>query len=65
MVEDPIVEEIRKVRQEYVARFNYDLRSIFLDIKACEAEYSQKGWKVVSFHPKKVKAKGSNEVKVR
>lgn len=65
MVEDPIVEEVRKVRQDYAARFNYDLRTIFMDLKAREAEYSQEGWKVVSFHPKKVKAKGGKEVKVR
>jgi hypothetical protein len=61
MVEDPIVEEIRKVRQEYAAKFNYDLRSIFLDIKAKEAEYRKKGWKVVSFRPKKIKVKRGKE----
>ncbi|GIK36880.1 MAG: hypothetical protein BroJett011_07130 [Chloroflexota bacterium] len=57
MVEDPIVEEVRKVRQEYAAKFNYDLRSIFLDMKAKEVEYRKKGWKVVSFRPEKIKAK--------
>jgi hypothetical protein len=61
MVEDPIVEEIRKVRQEYAAKFNYDLRSIFLDMKAKEAEYRKQGWKVVSFRPKKIKAKHGKE----
>jgi len=48
MLDDPIVEEVRKARQEYAAKFNYDLKSIFLDIKRQEAEYKQKGWKVIS-----------------
>lgn len=61
MVEDPIVEEVRKVRQEYAAKFNYDLRSIFLDMKAKEAEYRKKGWKVISFRPEKIKAKHEKE----
>jgi len=61
MVEDQIVEEVRKVRQEYAAKFNYDLRRIFLDIKAQEAEYRKKGWKVVSLQPKKIKAKREKE----
>ncbi|NJN93447.1 MAG: hypothetical protein HC875_04825 [Anaerolineales bacterium] len=61
MIEDPIVEEIRKVRQEYAAQFNYDLRSIFLDMKAKEAEYRKKGWKVVSFRPEKIEAQPGNE----
>ena len=47
MLDDPIVEEVRKVRQEYAAKFDYDLRSIFLDIKRQEVEYRKKGWKVM------------------
>jgi hypothetical protein len=35
---DPIVEEIRKIRDEHAARFNYDLDAIFLDIKESEKE---------------------------
>ncbi len=34
---DPIVEEVRKVRDAYAARFNYDLRLIFADLKRQEA----------------------------
>ena len=51
MLDDPIVEEVRKVRQEYAAKFDYDLRSIFLDIKRQEVEYRKKGWKVISCLP--------------
>ncbi len=37
MWEDPIVAEVRKVREEHAARFNYDLRAIFRDLKEQEA----------------------------
>ena len=30
---DPIVEEVRRVRDAHAARFNYDLDAIFRDIK--------------------------------
>ena len=33
---DPIVEEVRKIRQEYAARFNFDLDAIYRDLKARE-----------------------------
>lgn len=33
MYKDPIVEEIRKYREEYAASFNYDLQAIFADLK--------------------------------
>jgi hypothetical protein len=35
---DPIVDEVRRVRDEHAARFNYDLHAIFLDIKNREKE---------------------------
>jgi len=34
--DDPIVNEIRKVREEHAARFGYDLRRIFDDVQAQE-----------------------------
>ncbi|MFH1114390.1 MAG: hypothetical protein V1792_10755 [Pseudomonadota bacterium] len=46
---DPIVEEVRKVREEHAARFGYDLRAIYDDLKATEG---QGGRKVVSLPPK-------------
>jgi hypothetical protein len=33
---DPIVDEVRRVRDEHVARFDYDLNAIFRDIKERE-----------------------------
>jgi hypothetical protein len=36
MWNDKIVEEVRKVRDEYAAQFNYDLEAIFRDLKQQE-----------------------------
>jgi hypothetical protein len=33
---DPIVEDVRRVRDAYAAQFNYDLDAIFQDIKTRE-----------------------------
>lgn len=35
---DPIVDEVRRIRDAHAARFNYDLRAIFLDLKKRERE---------------------------
>jgi hypothetical protein len=47
---DKIVEETRKVREEHAARFGYDLEAIYRDLKEKE-KCSKK--KVVSFAPKR------------
>jgi len=49
---DPIVEEVRKVREEHAARFCHDLKAIFDDLKATER---QRGREVVSLPPKRPK----------
>jgi hypothetical protein len=36
MSNDPIVEEIRKIREDYAAQFNYDLTALFEDLKRQE-----------------------------
>jgi hypothetical protein len=36
MWEDPIVAEVRKIREEHAARFNYDLHAICEDLKEQE-----------------------------
>jgi hypothetical protein len=50
---DPIVEEVRKHRQERAARFGYDIRAIFEDAKKREKEG---GREVVSRPAKRVEA---------
>jgi len=51
MWEDEIVEEVRKARDEYAAKFNHNLDAIYEDIKKQEKQTKHK---VVSLPPKKV-----------
>ena len=51
MWKDEIVEEVREVRDEYAAKFNYDLDAIYEDIKKQEEQTKRK---IVSLPPKKV-----------
>ena len=39
---DPIVDEVRRVRDAYAARFNYDLRAIYRDLKEQEKRSERK-----------------------
>ncbi|MFY9821154.1 MAG: hypothetical protein WAM82_07215 [Thermoanaerobaculia bacterium] len=41
MSEDPIVQEVRRIRQEHAARFDYDLQAIFADLKRTEEARDQ------------------------
>jgi len=45
-MEDPIVEEVRRVREERAARFGFELKRIMADAKRCERASKRK---VVSF----------------
>ena len=53
MRRDPIVEETRKLREEYAAKFGHDRDAIFDDVKRRQ---SMKGKRLVSFPPRKVKS---------
>ena len=46
---DIIVEQTRKVREEHAAKFNFDLKAIYEDLKQQE---EQSGREVVSLSPK-------------
>jgi len=48
---DPIVDEVRRIRDAHAARFNYDLDAIFLDIKEQE---KKSGREFVSFPPRRI-----------
>ncbi len=54
MRRDPIVEETRKLREEYAAQFDHDLDAIFDDI---QRRQSMKGKRLVSFPARKAKQK--------
>jgi len=50
MWQDPIVEETRRLREQYAARLGHDLDAIFEDIRRRQ---QQSGRKRVSFPPRK------------
>ena len=53
--DDPIVAEVRKAREEYAARFNYDLKAMARDLRSREGK---DGRPVVTLPPRrKAKAK--------
>jgi hypothetical protein len=58
MWRDPIVEEIRKLREEYAARFNYDIKAICYEARKHQ-ETSER--KTVSLPPKRVASAASKE----
>jgi hypothetical protein len=57
--QDPIVEEVRKARDAYAKRFNYDLDAIYRDLKAKERQSKQQ---VVPCPPKCQKAPDQQSV---
>jgi hypothetical protein len=38
MINDPIVEEVRRVRDKLARQFNYDIHAIFTDLRMREGE---------------------------
>ena len=50
MWRDPIVEEVRQLREAYAEEFNFDLWAIYRDLKQQE---KASGRKIVSFPPKR------------
>ena len=38
MLNDEIIDEVRSVRDAHAAKFNYDLRAIYADLKKSETE---------------------------
>jgi hypothetical protein len=51
MIKDPIVEEVRKMRDNFAQQFNYDLDSICNDLRQKQAQDTRG---VVSLPPKPV-----------
>lgn len=50
MNDDPIVDEVRQVRDEYSKKFEYDLDSICRDL---QKKQERPGKQIVSFPPKR------------
>ena len=53
MWKDPIVEEVRKIRQQHAERFNFDLRAIVDDLRK---QQEQSGRRYVRFEPRQPSA---------
>jgi hypothetical protein len=51
---DPIVEEVRRVREAYAARFNYNLREMVRDL---QEKQKRSGRKYVSYPPIRIEPK--------
>ena len=49
MLQDEIVEEIHRIREEYAKSFNYNLDAIFADLQKQQIE---SGWEIVKLSPK-------------
>jgi hypothetical protein len=49
---DPIVEEVRRIRQEYIKQFGYDLRALAADLKKHEEQHPER---LTSFPAKHVR----------
>ena len=56
MWNDPIVEEVRQVRQAYAKKFNYDLRAMAADLCRKEQEHPDR---LVAFPPKPARRRKS------
>jgi hypothetical protein len=52
MVTDPIIEEVRRIREEYAKHFNYDLQAIADDLRKQEQRHPER---LVSFPPKRLR----------
>jgi hypothetical protein len=50
MIEDPIVNEVRKARDNHAKKFNYDLTKIYKDIRKSQRKHNRK---LVNLNPKR------------
>ena len=55
---DPIVEEVRKARDEYAAQFNYDLKAMVRDLRE---QQKRSGRKFINYGPRKEELFSSSE----
>lgn len=62
MKDDPLVEEIRRIRQEHAAQFNYDLDLIVEDLKA---QQRASGRTYVTFPPRRIEPKAVSKQRLK
>ncbi len=61
MWKDPIVEEVRKIRDAHAAQYDYDLKAIYQAVKEEEAA---SGRTFVKLPPKRIKAREAEATEV-
>lgn len=62
---DPIVDEVWRIKDELAARFNYDLKAIYEHLKQREREREEKtGRKFVSYPPRRIESPATPAVPV-
>jgi|GEM_PF-1334421 len=54
---DPIVAEVRNVRDALAKKFNYDISAYFQHLRGKEAEYEAQGFKFADLPTKRVETK--------
>ena len=53
MWKDPIVEEVRAIRDEHARAFGYDADAIFADLVRAQSAHEREGIKFVNFEPRR------------
>ena len=56
-INDPIIAEVRKARNAYAEKFNYDIKAMCQDIKKRQAQNRDK---IVSLPPKRIKPESTS-----
>ena len=56
MRDDPIVEEVRRIREEYAKQFDYDLSAMAADLRKREQDHRDR---LVTFPPKRARKRDS------
>jgi len=52
-MEDPIVDEVHRLREQYTARFGHDLKAVWADLQAATERAAAEGRQVVSLPPRR------------
>ncbi len=53
-MDDPIVQEVRRAREAYAARFNYDLAAMVADLQRRTEDARRAGREVASLPPRQI-----------
>ncbi|MFW6105664.1 MAG: hypothetical protein ACOC7P_03690 [Chloroflexota bacterium] len=60
MQNDPVVDEVRRIRQSYAKQFGFDIRAMVTDLRRKEQQHPNR---LVSFDPKPVPTMKTRAIK--